>query len=251
MFSIFYDVEDSSFIAGNQQSEASWLAFMKDNTPLLGANVLDIGCGNGTFSQLMAIGGAQMVTGLDYSIPSLLGALNRTGRTINLQFVQGDARDIQFCENTFDLVVMRAMLHQMTTLSEWIDEAFRVLKPNGTIVIQDRTPEDVLAKGNQRHFNGYLFEQFPQLAEQDILHHTSSQDVQTTLRGSGFVCVQELPYWEPVRVYHGVEAVRLELKKRAMECSDSSWIDEMCMKFNNDTYITEMIPWTFWTAQVG
>lgn len=52
----------------------------------------------------------------------------------------------------------------------------------GVYIIQDRTPEDCLLKGDDNHIRGYFFERFPKLKEQEIKRGHSSELVIETLK---------------------------------------------------------------------
>jgi len=102
-----------------------------------GKKALDCGCGPGTASMRLTDLGFQ-VLGLDYS-PQMLeqarGNAERYG--LKIDFVEGDAENLQFEDNTFDVIVSQYMLwtvpHPEKVLSEW----YRVLRPGGRLAYID------------------------------------------------------------------------------------------------------------------
>jgi 2-polyprenyl-3-methyl-5-hydroxy-6-metoxy-1,4-benzoquinol methylase len=53
--------------------------------------------------------------------------------------VAGDAEQLAFTSNTFDIVVASEMVEHLWNPSNFLDEVYRVLKPNGHLIIE--TPE--------------------------------------------------------------------------------------------------------------
>jgi SAM-dependent methyltransferase len=74
-----------------------------------GMRVLDIGCGTGPVSALLAgrVGEAGEVTGVDISEPMLNVARANYADLANLRFVQADAQIFEFAPAGYDLVVSR------------------------------------------------------------------------------------------------------------------------------------------------
>jgi len=112
-----------------------------------GSRVLDIGCGRGEFVIFCALQGAN-ATGMDYSVDAIeianglkeLVAQGRGDNTIveRSTFRQADAKALPFPDGEFDVIVSRAVvehLHQWEFL-QVLQECKRVLRPNGTLVIE-------------------------------------------------------------------------------------------------------------------
>lgn len=91
--------------------------------------VLDIGCGGGFLSNPLARSGFT-VTGLDQSEDALETARqwDCTGR---VKYIKGNAYELPFAENSFDAVFAMDFLEHVEDPQRVIDEASRVLKPNG------------------------------------------------------------------------------------------------------------------------
>jgi len=100
-----------------------------------GKEVLEIGCGLGTDLLQFARAGAR-VTGIDLTPRSV----ELTSRRFELygfkgHFEVGDAENLRFTNDTFDLVYSHGVLHHSPDTQKAIDEVHRVLKPGGSAIV--------------------------------------------------------------------------------------------------------------------
>jgi demethylphylloquinol methyltransferase len=109
--------------------------------PEPGDLALDICCGSGDLTFLLAkpLGSTGKAIGLDFS-PRLLEiarqrALDRP--EVNLHWIEGDALDLPFAENTFDCATMGYGLRNVVDISRCLSEVHRILKPGARIAILD------------------------------------------------------------------------------------------------------------------
>ena len=105
-----------------------------------GDRALDLCCGTGDISFALAQRGAE-TTGLDFS-PQMLevAALRQTHsklQTQNLKFLQGDAQQLPFPENAFDIVTVGYGLRNLTSWERGVDEMFRVARPGARLIVLD------------------------------------------------------------------------------------------------------------------
>lgn len=107
-----------------------WGPFWK-NVDVRGAATLDYGCGDGSFSHLLASRGAH-VSGVDISKERIRQASAATvaGNGGSAEFFVGDVHQTPFPENSFDYVVGNGALHHLD-LDRAYAEIARVLKPGG------------------------------------------------------------------------------------------------------------------------
>ncbi|MEV7456794.1 methyltransferase domain-containing protein [Pseudarthrobacter oxydans] len=105
-----------------------------------GASVLDVGCGPGTitcdFAVLVAPG---KVTGLDRS-PDIIAqakALAMEREVSNVEFMAGNIYDLDFDDETFDVVHAHQVLQHLTDPVEALREMRRVAKPGGIVAVRD------------------------------------------------------------------------------------------------------------------
>ena len=103
-----------------------------------GRRALDLGCGNGRHAERLAAH-AGTVVGLDLSRGLLAEARSRAAdRGFDAHLVQGDAAELPFRNDRFDLAVYVATLHHLRPRSRRLaslDELARVLAPGGRAVV--------------------------------------------------------------------------------------------------------------------
>ena len=97
-----------------------------------GKQVLEVGCGIGTDLSQFAKNGA-IVTGIDLTESAIALAKQRF-KVMNLEgtLLVGDAENLPFPDNSFDLVYSFGVLHHTPDTQKAVDEIHRVLKPGGT-----------------------------------------------------------------------------------------------------------------------
>ena len=95
--------------------------------------VLDDGCGGGRYSNAIATMGAKEVIGIDYGDQGLKVAKLNYKKTKNLKFKKMNVLNLNFKDNTFDVVFSNGVLHHTTNYKKGIEEAVRVCKKGGKI----------------------------------------------------------------------------------------------------------------------
>jgi ubiquinone/menaquinone biosynthesis C-methylase UbiE len=124
----FYDIHAQDFSKSRFRIGPGVKQFLDALLP--NSSVLDIGCGNGKNMNY----GAQrhIMTGLEQSI-----ALTEICHNQNLNVVQGDALSLPFKDNTFDAIIMIAVIHHINPINhnKVLQEIQRVLKPEGKCLI--------------------------------------------------------------------------------------------------------------------
>jgi ubiquinone/menaquinone biosynthesis C-methylase UbiE len=102
----------------------------------MNSKVLDIGCGKGTTSILLAQDYGCSVVGLDLSEDLLSQAttlVRRRGLEHKVSFRVGDALNIPFADNEFDRAIGQAVLILVADKKKAVREALRVTKSGGYI----------------------------------------------------------------------------------------------------------------------
>ena len=104
-------------------------SLFKTMISLIGAKglILDNGCGTGTLMEFLP---TNDIVGFDISS----GMLNKAKKRMNI-FVRGDSQRLPFKDETFNIIVCRALLHHLPDTKEGVTEMQRVLKKNGEVVI--------------------------------------------------------------------------------------------------------------------
>ena len=96
--------------------------------------VLDVGCGPGFFSILLAKLGYE-VTAIDYTENMLAEARkNAADFGVNVTFLRMDAQNLDFEDERFDLVISRNVLWNLEAPEQAYREWMRVLKRDGTLM---------------------------------------------------------------------------------------------------------------------
>jgi demethylmenaquinone methyltransferase / 2-methoxy-6-polyprenyl-1,4-benzoquinol methylase len=107
-----------------------------------GDRALDLCCGTGDLAFALARQGAE-TTGLDFS-PQMLEVAesrrckaNRKSQIVNLKFLEGDAQQIPFPDNSFDIVTVGYGLRNLAGWECGLDEMFRVARPGARLIVLD------------------------------------------------------------------------------------------------------------------
>lgn len=130
-------------------------------------NVLDIACGTGFGSALMAESvPSGNVTGCDISAEAVQHNAQHFSQVPNLKFEAADATNLQFADNTFDLVASFETLEHVDDYEAMLRELRRVLKPGGRLVLSTpnfpvNSPSGVVT--NPYHVREFTYDQMRQM----------------------------------------------------------------------------------------
>lgn len=105
-----------------------------------GKNVLEIGCGDGKRSVMVA-GSSMSWIGIDPD-PSSIQQANQQQLTGNTKFLEGSAEALEWSDSSFDVVMFTLSLHhiELDMMATAIDEAVRVLRPEGVVIFLEPLP---------------------------------------------------------------------------------------------------------------
>jgi SAM-dependent methyltransferase len=179
-----------------------------------GADVVDVGCGGGVYSRAWHELGAATVTGIDSSDPILDEARRSHADLPGMTFRGGDATATGLADASADVVFERALIHHVADLQPVVVEAARVLRPGGSLLIQDRTPDDVAQPGSADHPRGFLFEVFPRLLDIESGRRRTGPAVTAALSHAGYRNVGTSELWEVRRRYTDREDYLAEIARR-------------------------------------
>lgn len=108
-------------------------AFLDWVAPQPGLRWLDVGCGNGAFTErLIARCAPTAVEGIDPSAAQLAFARVRFAPEV-ANFRQGDAIALPFADDTFDVAVMPLVIFFVPDPAQGVAEMRRVIRPGGTV----------------------------------------------------------------------------------------------------------------------
>lgn len=102
---------------------------------LLGAEVLDLAAGPGTWTRLFTEAGAKQVIWHDRSPEFLAIAKEHLAGIDEAHFVIGDLARLPYRDGTFDLIFCRVSLHHSPSQARTVREIVRVLRPGGVTAL--------------------------------------------------------------------------------------------------------------------
>lgn len=134
--------------------------FQKVVLPLLDlpkdGQVLDVGCGNGGISLLLAgLRPDLRITGVDFEQKSIEDAASfaESNGFKNLKFEHGDAHTLRFDDATFDGVFTQTVLTHVRDAQAVIREIARLLKPGGVFFAAEYTVTGVMTNYDNIHLS--------------------------------------------------------------------------------------------------
>ncbi|MFC1851422.1 class I SAM-dependent methyltransferase [candidate division CSSED10-310 bacterium] len=100
---------------------------------VIGKKCLEIGCGGGRQCVSLSRLGAASVVGVDFGVESIKFAEKMKKKLAigNIRYQIGNAYDLPFREQQFDVVVSNGVFHHLERMDGALAEAFRVLKSGG------------------------------------------------------------------------------------------------------------------------
>lgn len=107
-----------------------------------GTTVLDVGCGIGGSSRILAKDYNFAVTGVTISPQQVKRAQELTPEGVTAQFKVDDALALSFPDNSFDVVWSIEAGPHMEDKAKYAEEMMRVLKPGGILVVADWNQRD-------------------------------------------------------------------------------------------------------------
>jgi len=119
--------------SANQRMSAAILELAE----LEGARVIDIGCGDGTYSAELLAAGASKVLGVDAAQLAIERARERFGEHKDLHFEVVDIYSLEPADEPYDVAVVRGILHHLYDVERAVERICRVarriivLEPNG------------------------------------------------------------------------------------------------------------------------
>ncbi|MGH1453177.1 MAG: bifunctional demethylmenaquinone methyltransferase/2-methoxy-6-polyprenyl-1,4-benzoquinol methylase UbiE [Paracoccaceae bacterium] len=160
-----YDVMNDAMSMGIHRiwkdAMMDWLA------PRAGTRLLDVAGGTGDISfRYLKRAGHAHATVLDLTEPMLIEGRKRAeadSMADSLDWVVGDAMALPFADNTFDTYTISFGIRNVTRPQEALNEAFRVLKPGGRLMVLEfnKIPNDMM----QKIYDLYSFNIIPRLGQ--------------------------------------------------------------------------------------
>jgi SAM-dependent methyltransferase len=125
-----------------------------------GRRVLDVACGEGYGSALLAAAGAGTVVGVDLDPATVEHARTRHG----IDARAGDVRALPFEDGSFDLVVSFETIEHVEEPERALDELARVVAPDGLVVVSTPNSRQYLVE-NPFHVREFEHAEFVELLQ--------------------------------------------------------------------------------------
>ncbi|HEX8650062.1 MAG TPA: class I SAM-dependent methyltransferase [Pyrinomonadaceae bacterium] len=118
-------------------------SYLLSHLPQRCESALEIGCGAGAFTRLLATR-ARSVVGCDLSPQMIrLAQQQHSASRSHIEYMTGDVMRLSFAAESFDCIVTVATLHHLP-LAEALLKMKDALKPGGRLIIQDMVADDGL-----------------------------------------------------------------------------------------------------------
>jgi ubiquinone/menaquinone biosynthesis C-methylase UbiE len=197
-----------------------------------GEHVLDLACGTGIVARCAAnkVGANGMVVGLDRN-ESMLAVARRASVDIispPIKWQRGEAHNTPFPDSTFDIVFCQQGLHFFPDRSAALRETYRVLAPNGRLVLSSMRPNkhnpeyDLLADVLEQHAGPDAG-----MMVRSTFLPLSINDLRALIKNSGFQNVRILIGIGPVRYPSVNEFLRREMAGSPLAGQIKSWSDDL------------------------
>lgn len=127
--------------------------FLESIGPVTSLTILEVGCGFGDLSLLLADKGADAL-GLDISKGMVRKARDRAESTgVPAAFMRGDSHRLPFKEASLDMVVGMRAIHHFHDIPQFYREVYRVLKPTGQAVFIEPQKMNPIVEINRKILN--------------------------------------------------------------------------------------------------
>ena len=122
------------------------------------AKILDVACGTGDLSIELQSHAKASVIGTDFCRPMLMVAAEKSE---TIPFVEGDAMNLGFADNTFDAVTIAFGLRNLSHFADGLTELHRILKPGGKLAVLEFSAP--IIPGFRQAFNFYFTRILPRI----------------------------------------------------------------------------------------
>ncbi len=101
--------------------------------------IVDAGCGSGYSSQLIQEKFTpKRLIAFDFMPEQIeLAKIRNRRNNLNINFYQGDMREIKELDNSIDAVFIFGVIHHISDWQNAIKEVYRILKPEGVLLIEE------------------------------------------------------------------------------------------------------------------
>ena len=168
---------------------------------------LDIGCGTGNYTVALANKNLNFI-GIEPSEKMLEIAKSKSKK---IDWRIGSAENIPAENEYFDNVIATLTIHHWTKLNDAVKEIFRVLKPNGKLIIFTSTPSQMK--------NYWLNYYFPKMMEKSMLQMPTLEIIESEVNKCNFKITETEKYMvtnelQDFFLYSGKERPEIYLQEK-------------------------------------
>ena len=143
------------------------------STYVEGNSIVDVACGLGYGSSLLAEAGAKHVTGVDIDKSSVDTATQRFASPV-INFLNASGENLPIEDQSYDVVVSFETIEHTQDPKKFLSELYRILKPNGKLIMStpNRTltsPISWLKPSNRFHRYEFSRRQFASLIKEKFV----------------------------------------------------------------------------------
>jgi SAM-dependent methyltransferase len=166
----------------SDENVAFWVPLLIDVGGLTAVHeVLDVGCGTGGFARAIAARTSATVTGVDEAKQFVAFAREASSPGERVSWEVANAEALPFPPSSFDRVLLSLVLHQLADPVRAVNEAFRVLRSSGVVLVRSIAPDDAPERVPERFV--------PSMAAADAARMPPIATICEWLSGAGFVDV--------------------------------------------------------------
>jgi len=184
-------------------------------------HIVDLGCGTGRFSGLLADLYGAIVVGIDPSI-RMLGRRELYNLRL-VRFLAGTAEAIPMASGTIDLLFLSMVYHHLHSVPEALGEIYRVLRPRRQVIVRNPTRE--------AHEEGYEYLRcFPEVMDLERERMPSREALTKAFQDHGFTRLRHEVIKHQVAVNPGdfLRKVRLRGLSSLAMVSDAAFERGLC-----------------------
>jgi SAM-dependent methyltransferase len=170
-----------------------WADALAELVPLDRARlVVDLGCGTGRFTTMLAERSGARVIGVDPSLAML--AECDAARDPRVRVLAAAAETLPLRTGSADVVFLSMVYHHLASVRQAVDELRRVLAPRGHVAIRNTTRETLEEFGFMRFF--------PEVKAIDMARMPARHEVVEAFVARGFVACAQRTVWYTIAGSH-------------------------------------------------
>jgi len=167
------------------------------------AEIIDLGCGTGRFSEALADAFEARVVGIDPSQKMLTLARSKSTRS-NISFKLAHGEVVPLADNSADMVFMSMVLHHLTSLENTASECGRILRGGGNVCVRNTVSDEISSYPYLDYFPS-----INSIIQKQLLSRKQLNDV---LEAAGFKMVAHQTVWSEISSDWRSFAEKIKLK---------------------------------------